>query len=261
MLTSQTRGARRALQLFKCTFAALLLLLLAYLFLAANPEPMFKFRTTYQNYHVWSDRPIPAGITGVLDDATRRWRTSTLYDSRTRVNIFFCYEPWRLWFYGGRFDASMGGAAAGIVVENVFIRASDIAANRIYSPGPGPIADADQRPLSYFIAHEVTHSDVARRFGRLMMLRYPMWLVEGYADYVGKGGDFDFDLNHKLFMEGDRAMNFGSSGLYREFHLKTAYLLDKQRKTLSQVFSDPPGDAQVETWLREYRPLRDFKDR
>lgn len=262
MPTNQIRsGARRAPQLFKYAFAVFFVLLLAYLVLAANPEPMFKFRTTYQNYHVWSDRPIPAGITGVLDDVTRRWRTSALYDSRTPVNIFFCNEPWRLWFYDGRFDASVGGTAGGIVVENVFIRASDIAANRIYPPGPGPIADADQRPLSYFIAHEVTHSDVTRRFGRLSAFRYPKWLFEGYADYVGKGGEFDFDQNHRQFMAGDRALNFASSGLYREFHLKTAYLLDKKKRTLFQAFADPPGEAQMDSWLREYRPMREIEHR
>lgn len=231
-----------------------MIVLLAYIVLAAHPEPSFKHRMAYRNFEVWSDRPIPAGITAVLDDATRRWRTSALYDSRTHVRIFFCHEPWRLWFYGGRFDAGIGGAAAGIVVENVFIRASDIDGNRILSPGPGPIADADARPLSYFIAHEITHSDVARRFGRLMMLRYPQWLVEGYPDYVGKGGDFDFDANHRRFMAGDRALRFAESGLYREFHLKTAYLLDKKGVTLAQAFADPPSDAQLESWLREYRP-------
>lgn len=262
MLAKQARsGARRVLQLFKYTFAALLLVLLAYVLLALNPAPMFRYQSTYQNYHVWSDRPIPAGITGVLDDVTRRWRTSALYDSRTGVNIFFCNEPWRMWLYDGRFDASIGGSGGGIVVENVFIRASDIAANRIHSPGPRPIADAEHRPLSYFIAHEVTHSDVTRRFGRLSGWRYPMWLFEGYADYVGKGGQFDFDQNHRQFMEGDRALKFARSGLYREFHLKTAYLLDKKRKTLFQVFADPPSDAQLETWLREYQPAPEFENR
>jgi hypothetical protein len=234
--------------------AGLSLLALAYTVVAANPEPAFRYRTTYQNYEVWSDRPIDQGIGAVLDDATRRWKTSALYDSRTRARIFFCHAPWRLWLYGGRFDAGMGANAAGIVVEDVFIRSSDIAANRILPPGGGAIADARHRPLSYYIAHEVTHSDVARRFGRLMALRYPQWLVEGYADYVGKGGDFDFNENHRRFLAGDPALKFAGSGLYREFHLKTAYLLDKEDRSLDQVFADPPSDAQLEGWLRAYRP-------
>lgn len=252
ILTTPTRSrARRALHILAYAGAALIVLVLAYVLLAANPEPMFKYRTTYQNYEVWSDRPIPAGINNVLDDATRRLRTSVIHDSRTPVRIFFCNSPWRLWFYSGRFSTRLGGTAGGIVVENVIMRASDITANRIHSPGSGPIADADQRPLSYFIAHEVTHSDEARRFGRLMMLRYPQWLTEGYADYVGKGGDFDFDANHRQFIAGDGALDFSRSGLYREFHLKTAYMLDKKGMTLEQVFADPPSDAQLETWLRE----------
>ncbi|NHZ94770.1 hypothetical protein [Massilia sp. CCM 8734] len=246
--------ARRAFCIVKRCCVGLLILVPAYVVIAANPEPLFSHRATHRNYQVWSDRPIPASIAAVLDDATRRWRTSALYDSRTRVNIFFCNEPWRLWFYSGHFNTNIGGTGGGIVVENIFIRASDIAANRIHAPGPGPIADAEQRPLSYFIAHEITHSDHERRFGRLAVLRYPQWLVEGHADYVAKGGAFDFEANRKQFADGDPALDFDRSGLYREFHLKTAYLIDKRGKTLEQLFADPPSDEQLESALRAYRP-------
>ena len=254
MLTnSVARWPRRVFTLLGRIGAALFVLVLGYVVVAANPEPMFEYRTSYQNYQVWSDRPIPAGITPVLDDATRRWRTSALYDSHTRVNIFFCNSAWRLWLYGGLFNARIGASAGGIVVENVFVRASDINANRILSPGTGPIADASHRPLSYFIAHEITHSDTVRRFGRLKMLRYPKWLTEGYPDYVGKGGDFNFDANRRQFIAGDSELDFRRSGLYREFHLKTAYLIDKQGWSLEQLFTAPPTDAQLDAWLRAYQ--------
>jgi predicted metal-dependent hydrolase len=53
--------------------------------------------------------------------------------------------------------------------------------------GNDVLADAADRPLSYFIAHEAAHVMQSRRFGRLLSLRYPRWLVEGHADLVAKG--------------------------------------------------------------------------
>lgn len=237
----------------KIFLAVLLAPLAAYALAAAFPKPMFDYRYGYENYRVWSDRPIPDEITGVLDDVTRRLRTSSLHDRDIPVEIFFCNEPWRLWLYGRAFSTRLGGAADVWLTRQVFIRASDIPANRIHSPGSGPIADAAQRPLSYYIAHEITHSDVSRHFGRTVMLRYPQWLLEGYADYVGKGGDFDFEENRALFAAGASALDHGRSGLYREFHLKVAYLLDKKGWTLQQVFANPPDEAELDARLRAPR--------
>ena len=228
-----------------CLFAVAALYILA----ASFPKPLFAYRSVYQNYHVWSDRPIPDEITHVLDDVTRRLRSSSLHDRNTPVEIFFCNESWRLWLYGRSFHARMGGAADVWLTRQVFIRASDIPANRILPPGRGPIADAAQRPLSYFIAHEITHSDLSRSFGRTIMLRYPQWLLEGYPDYVGKAGDFDFEENRRLFAQGAWALS-RRSGLYRGFHLKVAYLLDKKGWTVQQLFANPPREAELDARLR-----------
>ncbi len=244
--------ARRAFAIVKTCLAGLLVVALAYFLVTVFPKPMFGYRSSYENYQVWSDQPIPEEITTVLDDVTRRLRTSNLHDRATPVEIFFCNEPWRLWLYGRRFSTRMGGGADVWVTRQVFIRASDIAANRLHSPTGRPLADAAQRPLSYFIAHEITHNDVSRRFGRTVMLRYPQWLLEGYADYVGKGGDFDFDENQALFAAGAPELELDRSGLYREFHLKVAYLLDKKGWTLDQVFANPPGEEELEARLRDH---------
>ena len=229
---------------------ALGLLVLGWMLIVAFPKPMFAYHSTYQNYRVWSDRPIPGEMVGVLDDVTRRLGTSALHERSTPVEIFFCNEPWRLWLYGGRLSTQIGGTADVWVTRRVYIRASDIAANRINTPTGGPLADAAQRPLSYFIAHEITHGDVSRRFGRTVMLRYPRWLLEGYADYVGKGGDFDFERNRAQFIAGAKELDVGKSGLYRGFHLKVAYLLDKRGWTLEQLFARPPEERQLDAWLR-----------
>jgi len=232
-----------------------ILLAVAILYVAASsfPKPLFAYRVSYENYRVWSDRPIPDEIADVLDDVTRRLRTSSLHDRDVPVEIFFCNDGWRLWLYGRSFHARMGGAADVWLTRQVFIRESDIAANRILPSGPRPLADAAHRPLSYFIAHEITHVDISRSFGRTIMLRYPRWLLEGYPDYVAKGGDFDYEENRALFAGGAIALDHARSGLYREFHLKVAHMLDKQGRTPQQVFANPPDEGALEAVLRAPR--------
>jgi hypothetical protein len=235
--------------------AAGALVVLAYLCVLAFPQPLFSHHTSHLNYEIWSDQPIPPQIAQVLDDATRRLRTSALHEPDQRFKIFFCNASWRLWLFSQQFSDEIGGNADTWLTRNVYIRSSDIAANRIHSPGAGPILDAAQRPLSYYIAHEITHIIESREFGRLMYLRYPRWLTEGYADYVGKGGDFDFDENRRLLARGDPLLDYRKSGLYRRFHLEVFYLLNKKGLTVRQVFSDPPREQDLLDAVRNGSPI------
>ena len=233
---------------------ALAMAALAYLTVLAFPQPLFAHTVAYRNYEVWSDRPIDANITRVLDDTSRRLRTSQLYDANQTFRIFICNSSWRLWLYSQHFSAQMGGHADTWLTRNVYIRASDIAANSIRSPGPGPILDAAQRTLSYYIAHEATHVMEARTFGRLMALQKPQWLIEGYADYIGKGGDFDYGENRRLLMSDDSLLDYRRSGLYRRFHLIVALLLDKKNLTIRDVFANPPAEDALLNQLKTPPP-------
>ncbi len=227
-------------------------LLLAVLGVLAYPQPLFAYHTTHANFAVWSDRPIPPQIASVLDDAARRLSTSDLYDKNLPVRIFFCNASWRLWLYGQHFSSRLGGAADTWLTRNIYIRASDIQANRIHSPGTRPIADAARRPLSYFIAHEVAHILESREFGRAVILRYPQWLTEGYADQIGKGGDFDLQENHRLYQAGSGELDFARSGLYRGFHLRVL-LLSNSGMSARQMFANPPGEEKIKALLDAYR--------
>lgn len=93
------------------------------------------------------------------------------------------------------------------LTTNIYIRESIIAENRIVSAERKPIRDAIHRPLSYFIAHEATHVMQAETFGRFSLPFYPAWLNEGYADYVGKAGDFDLSENIKLLATHDTLLD------------------------------------------------------
>jgi len=212
------------------------------------PQPSFAYSMSHGNFRVWSDRPISPAMTRVLDDAERRLRTSDLYDGEAKFRIFICNEAWRMRLYAR--NASIGGMADPLLTRHIFIREADIERNRVLPPPPHTqLADADVRPLAYFIAHEATHVMQSRAFGRLMGLRYPDWLVEGHADLVAKGGQFDLADNLALLRRGDPRLDYGKSGLYRRYHLMVAMLTKRTGRPIESLFADPPKEEEVVRWL------------
>lgn len=223
-----------------------------YLALLAFPQPLFAYQARHASYDIWSDRPIGPGILAVLEDATRRLRTSDLYRPGDRFRIFICNDPWRLALLSQRFSSGMGGVADDWLARNIYIRESDIANNRLIPPS-GELSDADVRPLSYFIAHEATHIQASRIFGRLVAIETPTWVMEGYADYVAKAGEFDFDENRRLFAAGDPKLDPSASGLYRRHHLLVAYTLEKKKYPVGRLFTEPPNEQTLVAELKRAR--------
>jgi len=123
--------------------------------------------------------------------------------------------------------------------------------NRLYSPSNGlPILG--DRTLTYFIAHEVTHGMTAKGLGRYKLWKQPLWKVEGYADYIGKG---TIDFNNYLikFKNHDREMDWDKSGLYSEYHLMVAYLLDVKEISQKDLFNKDIKEQNVRKELYQLK--------
>jgi hypothetical protein len=208
------------------------------------PEPFFAYHTRVGPHEVWSDRPIPPAIEGVLADATARLAHSELYRPGERFRIFFCNDQWRLAVWSARGSGKMGGAADTFLTGNVYLRRSDIAANRLI-PASGWRASMADRPLSYYLAHELTHVMEMRAFGRGLSLRAPAWLNEGYADVVGKADRFDYATNRAAMLAGARELDPKASGLYRRYHLEVGWLL-RHGRSIRDLYAHPPRQADVD---------------
>ncbi|HEX8217226.1 MAG TPA: hypothetical protein VF577_07155 [Allosphingosinicella sp.] len=232
------------MRILRRLFVLLALIAAAAIAVLAVPEPNFEHRTHYGQFEIFSDRPIPPQIRTVLDDVTRRLEHSELYSTDQTFRIFFCNDDWRMALYSQRFSSAVGGMADTWLTRNIYIRRSDIAANRLFPP-TGVLADAEARPLSYFIAHEATHAMQSRAFGRLMALRSPEWLVEGYADYVGKGGGFGLEENRARLAAGDPLLDPERTNIYRRHHLLVAWLIDREGLSARRLFADPPEEEAV----------------
>lgn len=207
----------------------------------AFPQLLFAHHVRHGVYDVWSDRPIPPAIDGVLDDVTRRLAASEIDEPTRGERVFLCNDDWRLALFSKRLNGRLGGVADNEISRSVFIRHADVAANRVIRPdgrGAGP-----DRPLSYYIAHELTHVLEGDVVGRTMHFTEPGWLLEGYADFVGKGGAFDLAENRRLLLAGDPLLDFKRSGLYRRYHLEVAELIERRHIGIRQLLAHPPAEA------------------
>jgi hypothetical protein len=227
---------------------ALLFTIAAMVLLWIYPQPLFVQHARHGQFEVWSDQPLPASLAPVLDDAMRRMRTSELAHPDDAYHVFICNASWRIWLFGGHFSERVGGFADTVITRNIYIRAADFNNNRLLLWPGAVMADPELRPLSYYIAHEAAHVMESRAFGRLMYLRHPVWLTEGYADYVGKGGQFDFEETRQLLLLG--RLNARNGNLYRQFHLQVYQLVDRQKMDIRRVFDAPPDEAAILAALR-----------
>jgi hypothetical protein len=194
----------------------------AYAALLAFPQPLFAYQLDHGGVVVHTRRPIPEAMRATLERVRGRLERSPLYDANQPVHVFICEPRWVFALFALH-KYEVGGIAQAFIGQHVFLRESDMDNDRLIGPSGTPVA-AD-RPLSYFIAHEVTHINVVRHLGRLAYWRVPRWVNDGYADYVAR----DIDLTSALqrMKEGARELDPARSGLYLRYHLMVAYMLGR----------------------------------
>jgi hypothetical protein len=185
-----------------------------------------------------------------LDRVRVRLNRSPLIDHSRTPQIFICNAPWRFALFA-RQNYRVGGVADGFVGQHVFLRESDMNGDRLIGPSGQPVA-AD-RPLSYFMAHELMHIVTVRHLGRAQYARMPQWVDDGYADYIAR----DIDLKEALakFKEGTRELDPARSGLYLRYHLMIAYLLERKGVPIDALMANPPERDALE---RELHALTDW---
>lgn len=202
-------------------------LFVAYLLLLLYPTVLFFYTSDHGQFHVYSDKEIPIEIEMVLADVEKRIVQSELYDSLQQFNIFICNDQWRFLLFGLHKNA--GGVC--LFTTDSYLMTSDIPNNHLAKPMEWRAKNQD-RPLSYFIAHELIH---AMQFKDDLIKNYFSHEIrEGYADYIAKAPDFNFQDYHQMYLDQDSTMN-PSSGFYKKYHLYVAQLMDNCSMSYQEV--------------------------
>jgi hypothetical protein len=235
--------ARGALALFLGILAVTVL----YLVLLCHPGLFFGHTVSDGAITLHSDAAIPASAERVLKDAENRLNRSQYFRDRPAnarpIQVYVCNHKWRfVLFANTRYN--VGGIAYAPLTNNIFLRGVDFDANRLIGPSGNEVPG--ERTLSYYIAHEVVHTLVADHLGIVAHWRLPSWKNEGYADYIAKGNDFDFDEVSAQFRRGERNLDPARSGLYLRYHLLVAYLLDRKGKSAGEMLTQESDQRQLE---------------
>ena len=131
---------------------------------------------------------MPARAIEIARAAGQRLSASPFYDPNDTYDVFLCDTP-ALFALFALWDHGVGGVSQVYLTGHVFLRPAHIDRDRLVGPS-GNEASGD-RTLTYFLAHELTHTATARRLGRWHYFRLARWQQEGYADYVAKGEHSD----------------------------------------------------------------------
>jgi hypothetical protein len=236
-LSSFARWARRVL-------LGTLTVGLAYLLLLAHPQPLFAYELRHAGIVLHATQPIPDAMRTTLDRVRARLDRTPLADRIHADHVFICNSRW-LFALFARNNYRVAGIADVFVGQHVFLRESDMEHDRLISPSGQPVSS--DRPLSYFIAHELMHVAHGRRLGRLGYARLPQWVDDGHADYVAR--DIDLDRALRGFKEGAGELDPLKSGLYIRYHLMVAYAVEKENLAPASLLEHPPARAEVERKL------------
>jgi len=222
--------------------------IILYWMLLCFPQPFFRSSVQASNLALYSDQSFdPEAGQRILEAVEAKLAASPLYCSQDRHSAFICNARWRQRLFFNR-KYGVGGLNQYPLTTNVFLREAMVEDNRLISPSGTQVTG--DRTLDYFIAHEITHTLTVRAVGWLRYYRLPQWVREGYADYVGKGPKFNYELARQSFLAGAPEMDWQKSGLYLRYHLLTAYLLDRQHWTVQRMLESPPEQSSVEEEIR-----------
>jgi len=229
---------------------AVLILVSAYVTLLAFPQPLFAYRAQAGNLRLYSDAPFDvAAGEQALRLANAKLAKSPLYRGKP-ASAFVCNTTWRRKLLFSYQDGA-GGVAIPVITSNVFLRAARIGENRLLGPSGNVVPGV--RTLDYYIAHEVGHLITGEHLGLWRYHRLPQWVREGYADYVGKGGAFDYGEARAAMLDDAREVDWRRSGLDTRVHLLCAHLLERRGWTVERFLTEAPAMEQVEAWVRAER--------
>jgi hypothetical protein len=237
---------KRIIRAILFAILGLVVLFVLYLALLCHPGLFFRYTFTRGGITLFSDEPIPPDSAGrVLEEVERRLAQSPLATPQRLqdLRIYICNRRWRFALFAN-YRHRVGGLTYTPLTDNVFLRAVRFDANRLI--GPSGRETPGERTLVYFMAHELTHVLVGRELGLVKYSQLPRWKNDGYADLIGKGGDFDYERVREQFRRKDRELDPDRSGPYLRYHLLVAYLLGHRGVSVHDLLNREFDPASIE---------------
>jgi hypothetical protein len=221
----------------------------AWLVLLVHPALLFAHSLRVGTLVLHAQAPLPPESRPLLAEVERRISASPLFDRGRRYHIFSCDSRWLFAFL------TPGSRGSGVTNPwgNVFIHSPDIVHDRVR--GRNGEIKAGERTLTYFVAHEVTHSMTFANIGWWRSRRLAAFQREGYADYIGFSHHLDLAVAREALRHAEPEMDPSRSGLYKRYELLVAYLLERRAMPVTTLFARRLDQHAIERDLDAARDL------
>lgn len=151
----------------------------------------FPYHAQSGDLSVWSEKPIDqAALDAVAEKSAALISGSPLARASEPRRVFLTEGGWRWNWLALRFRDSF--AISRPFTEPLIFNRSDIARDRLHSGGNAV------RSLSGTLAHETCHGLIRRSIGLHADFTKPVWLREGYCDFVAEESALDEQRADKL---------------------------------------------------------------
>ena len=216
--------------------------------LVYHADPLFAHQRTYENFTVHMREEIPPEITGVLDRVASLLSKSELNDEGLHHEIYLV-NSFRLSRFlllrNVHFGCNLPNGHTFVTMADV---ANDIARCEMISPD-----DRRIRTLSETIAHEIAHALIRNHVGWFGDRRLPVWIKEGYCEFVAEGSAVDHRTAFAMMKDTFGAFTPGLNNF--RYRLAVQYLIKVKHMTIGDLISQPPDfheiEAEVIAGLRE----------
>lgn len=217
------------------------------------PDLFFRHTRMGEFVEVNADNPLPPSAATVIQQAEQLLRESPLVHDSGSYSIYVCQSAWR-WNYFSGFKRQ-GRAFATPVGRAIYTREARWNQNELLNSRgvPGP------RTLHRYLAHEVVHIATLDYLGPGKEVRLPVWLREGYADYIARRDAFDYRATRQRLLDGDSTLVHRKGDPYLKYMLLVSYLLDREHRDIKELLDNPPDAKEVERRVRAEAPPSPLK--
>ena len=216
---------------------------LVYVALICFPQVAFAHSVTYKNFRVYTTEPLGSdslALFPLIDEVDRRLSVSEVYDRSVVHRVFLSPSHRRFNFFapGSRSAFAINRR----VLHTVIVNESDLSANVVRSGSERN----NRRALDGVLAHELTHTLLAREFGDLRLIQADAtgggMKQEGYCDYVAGETSFDTERGLAMLRRGERERS--ASFAYFRWATAVRHLVEAEGASVERVvFGDWDVDA------------------
>lgn len=247
-------------------FGLFLLLFVSGLYVTAlaYPTPLFHHKGSFEEYTVYSSRPLPGNLAAVIDEVRDRVEAMDYARPGAACRVFICGDE-RLYsifaFLTRRSPESMGIGLS--VFRTMYLNESRIL--RVRASNDGTFRHSRfEGNLEDVMAHEIAHFNVVDKLGFRAAIGLPVWKSEGYADYqthlAATRADISYDFSDRIdLMVNDAFWGYEKSLARRlfEWHTLVEYLAEVKGYGLQDLVRESVTEAGTRAeMLAWYRDLR-----